>query len=117
VALRPRRWWVAPLWLATTYAYLEWLSQWPSVSLPEKGDRMLTILSAPLALTIALAAAALLARVPWASVRGALLLLSVGAAVPLLALPGLRQVPLERLAYWDWRGKAVHELADGVAAL
>jgi hypothetical protein len=117
VALRPRRWWLAPLWLATTYVYLEWLSQWPVVSLPEKGDRMLTILSAPLALTIALAAGTALARVPWAGARGALLLLAVGLAVPTLALPGLRQVPLERLAYWDWRGRALHELADGVAAL
>jgi 4-amino-4-deoxy-L-arabinose transferase-like glycosyltransferase len=115
--LRPRRWWVGPLWLASTLLYLDVLSQWPTVSLPEKGDRMLTILAAPLALTIAMGAAAAVGRVPWATARGGLIVALAAAAVPLVALPGLRPIPAERQAFVEWRGRYVRQLADAVGAL
>jgi hypothetical protein len=117
VWLRPRRWWVGPLWLAATYAYLEVLSQWPAVSLPEKGDRMLSILSAPLAVTIAMAASVLLERVRGATPRAALAFGIAGLAVPYVVQPGLRQLPRERLAYDQWRGTFLHQMAAAVASL
>jgi hypothetical protein len=105
--LRPPRWWVGPLWFAALFLYLELLSQWPLLSLPEKGDRMLSILAGPIALTIAAA----LARLRWAGVAAAVVL------VPVLVLPALRPVPAEKARFWEFRGRFVHQLAADVAAL
>ncbi|MBI3968383.1 MAG: glycosyltransferase family 39 protein [Chloroflexi bacterium] len=81
------------LWLLGLFLYLEVLSQWPVVSLPEKGDRMATILSAPMAVLIGLALAELTGR------RGRRTLVASSVVAVVLAgalVPGLTAVRAAR---------------------
>jgi hypothetical protein len=115
--LRPPRWWVGPLWLGALLAYLDVLSQVPVRSLPDKDDRFLTILAAPLALTIAMSVATLVTRVrrPAWRVTGAA---AAGiAATMLLVVPGLRAAEAERRTLEAWSGSVPRGIAATLAEL
>lgn len=117
VALRPRRWWVGPLWFGTLFLYLELLSQVPITTLPEKSDRMLTILAAPLSLTIAASAVGTLTRLRSAAARAVILSALVLVALPTIVLPSLRAVPAVRARYEDGRSILFRQIAAALYEL